>query len=121
MLTTKGFHFMKKFRTLGFGIAIAAGLAMFGTGVATAQEPETGGGQEETTTGSADGLAALLESLATGSAGAEEPATEDATAINEDEDETGADTGSASGLAALLEALTSGSAGAEEPETDPVD
>lgn len=120
MLTTKGFHFMKKFCTLGFGIAIAAGLAMFGTGVATAQEPETGGGQEETTTGSADGLAALLESLATGSAGTDTE-TEDATAINEEEDETGTDTGSASGLAALLEALTTGSAGAEEPETDPVD
>ncbi|MGW6423497.1 hypothetical protein ACWF82_12540 [Nocardia sp. NPDC055053] len=123
MLTTKGLHFMKKFRTLGFGIAIAAGLAIFGTGVATAQEPETGGGQEEATTGSADGLAALLESLATGSAGADTDTETDADGDTgtEPEPETGADTGSASGLAALLEALATGSAGAEEPETDPAD
>ncbi|MEU4648180.1 hypothetical protein [Nocardia fluminea] len=76
MLNTKGFHFMKKIRTLSFGIVIAAGMAMFGTGIATADEvppaatePATG---DEATTGSADSLAAILKALTTGSAAEEE-------------------------------------------------
>ncbi|MFD3744801.1 hypothetical protein [Nocardia sp. NPDC058633] len=112
---------MKKIRTLGFGIVIAAGMAMFGTGVATADDTATGGTQEETTTGSADGLAEFLQALTTGSAGAEDPATDAGDAISDDatgDDGTAVETGSAEGLAAALEALLSGSAGAEEP-TDP--
>ncbi|WP_280340863.1 hypothetical protein [Nocardia neocaledoniensis] len=137
---------MKKFRTLGFGIVVAAGLAMFGTGVATAEEttPDTGSatlleslssgsaGTEatdkakvkaieetdpEADTGSATGLAALLEALTTGSAGAEEPAT-DADTITEEEP---VETGSAEGLAAVLQGLLTGSAGAEEPDTEPTE
>ncbi len=135
---------MKKFRTLGFGIVVAAGLAMFGTGVATAEEttPDTGSatlleslssgsaGAEatdkakvkaieetdpEADTGSATGLAALLEALTTGSAGAEETETTDAAAINEEEP---VETGSAEGLAAALQGLLAGSSAAEEPETE---
>ncbi|MEV0080516.1 hypothetical protein AB0H58_29255 [Nocardia neocaledoniensis] len=107
---------MKKFRTLGFGIVVAAGLAMFGTGVATAEDttpPATGGGTEtEAGTGSADGLAALLEALTTGSAGAEEPETDPVA------DEEPVETGSAEGLAAALQGLLAGSSAAEEPETE---
>ncbi|MBC7304243.1 MAG: hypothetical protein H5T78_25270, partial [Nocardia sp.] len=38
MVITKGFYFMKKIRTLSFGIVLAAGMAMFGTGIAAADE-----------------------------------------------------------------------------------
>ncbi|MFC9662905.1 hypothetical protein ACFVJ5_21935 [Nocardia sp. NPDC127606] len=74
---------MKKIRTLSFGIVIAAGMAMFGTGIATADEvppvvtePGTGGTGEEATTGSADSLAAILKALTSGSAAAEETPVE---------------------------------------------
>ncbi|MEV6222702.1 hypothetical protein AB0M13_13730 [Nocardia fluminea] len=88
---------MKKIRTLSFGIVIAAGMAMFGTGIATADEvppaatdpgtgtgtgtgtevadetdPGTGGTGDEASTGSADSLAAILKALTTGSAAEEE-------------------------------------------------
>ncbi|MFC6011399.1 hypothetical protein [Nocardia lasii] len=113
---------MKKIRTLGFGIVLAAGMAMFGTGVAAADEkPETGGGTEqEVSTGSAEGLAALIEALLTGSAEAPADPADPADAIADEAEAGGADdpaTGSADSLAAILKALTSGSAGAEEPET----
>ncbi|MGW6119306.1 hypothetical protein ACWFRF_09690 [Nocardia sp. NPDC055165] len=135
MVNTKGFHFMKKIRTLGFGIVIAAGMAVFGTGVATADEvppvvtePGTGGTGEEATTGSAGSLAAILKALTSGSSAAEDPAdTETGTEVaDETEPGTGgtgddASTGSADSLAAILKALTSGSAAAEETpvETPP--
>ncbi|MET9212472.1 MULTISPECIES: hypothetical protein [unclassified Nocardia] len=111
----KGFHFMKKIRTLGFGLVLAAGMAMFGTGIATAAD--------EPSTGSAESLAAVLEALTTGSAGATDPTdptdpgTETTpaarvTPIAEPE------TGSAESLAAILKALTTGSAETPDP-TDP--
>ncbi|APE37690.1 hypothetical protein BOX37_31345 [Nocardia mangyaensis] len=102
MRNIKGNDFMKKIRTLGLGIALAAGMVLLGTGVSAA---------EETSTGSAEGLAAVLESLSSGSAG--EDAT-DPDAISEEE----ASTGSAEGIAALLKALTTGSAG-DDDTTDP--
>ncbi|MFI6571033.1 hypothetical protein [Nocardia fluminea] len=124
---------MKKIRTLSFGIVIAAGMAMFGTGIATADEvppaatdPATGG---EATTGSADSLAAILRALTTGSAAAEDPADTDPGTGTEVADETDpgtggtgdeASTGSADSLAAILKALTTGSAAEEEVvETPP--
>ncbi|PKV78880.1 hypothetical protein ATK86_3263 [Nocardia fluminea] len=135
MVNTKGFHFMKKIRTLSFGIVIAAGMAMFGTGIATADEvppaatdPATG---DEATTGSADSLAAILKALTTGSAAAEDPADTDpgtgtGTEVADETDPgtggTGdeASTGSADSLAAILKALTTGSAAEEEVvETPP--
>ena len=130
MFHTKGFHFMKKIRTLSFGIVIAAGMAMFGTGVAAAEEtppattqPEVGG-TEEASTGSAAGIAALIKALTTGSAAAEDAevdavADEVPPATGGTEDE--ATTGSAASLAAILKALTTGSAAAEETpvETTP--
>ncbi|MFJ2666220.1 hypothetical protein ACIO14_17905 [Nocardia fluminea] len=125
---------MKKIRTLSFGIVIAAGMAMFGTGIATADEvppaatePATG---DEATTGSADSLAAILKALTTGSAAAEDPSDTDpgtGTEVAEETDPgtggTGdeASTGSADSLAAILKALTTGSAAEEEVvETPPV-
>ncbi|MEV0771696.1 hypothetical protein [Nocardia salmonicida] len=115
---------MKKIRTLSFGIVIAAGMAMFGTGIAVAEEtppattqPEVGGTEDEATTGSAAGLAALIQALTTGSAAAEDTdvdavADEVPPATGGTENE--ATTGSADSLAAILKALTTGSAAAEE-------
>lgn len=125
MRNTKGIDFMKKLRTLGLGIVLAAGMAIFGAGVATAEEPSTGSAEiltsgsaddadaiteedAEVDTGSAQGLAALLEALISGSAGGDDA---DADAITEEDVETPG-TGSSEGLVALLQALTTGSAGA---------
>ncbi|MFF2085477.1 hypothetical protein ACFVVM_17015 [Nocardia sp. NPDC058176] len=92
---------MKKLRTLGLGIVLAAGMVLLGTGVSAAEEPSTG---------SAEGLAAVLESLSSGSAGDDATDGDDVS----EKEETEASTGSAEGLAALLEALISGSAGGDD-------
>ncbi|WP_278261146.1 hypothetical protein [Nocardia sp. AG03] len=134
---------MKKIRTVGLGIVLATGLAMFGTGIANAApqapapsaysitDPKPGEpAEEEATTGSADGLAALLEALVTGSAGGDDatdptdpPVETTAGAITDPKPEEPVEepsTGSADGLAALLEALATGSAGGDDA-TDPTD
>ncbi|MFE1596748.1 hypothetical protein [Nocardia sp. NPDC058705] len=72
---------MKKIRTLSFGIVLAAGMAVFGTGVAAAEDatpppaatPEAG---DDVATGSADSLAEILKALTSGSAAAEEEPVE---------------------------------------------
>ncbi|WP_336086219.1 hypothetical protein [Nocardia sp. SSK8] len=140
---------MKKIRTVGLGIVLATGLAMFGTGIAHANvtapavvviadgdgaDAGDGGAVEEPSTGSADGLAALLEALVTGSAGADDATdqpdvpvdTTSATLIGDGDADAGdggaveePSTGSADGLAALLEALVTGSAGADDATDQP--
>ncbi|MFC8046484.1 hypothetical protein [Nocardia sp. NPDC057353] len=100
---------MTKIRSFGIVLAAAAGIALAGGGLASAQDETPAG------TGSAEALPALIELLSTGSAGAgtETPAGNTAQAIQDEEPGTG----SAEGLPALLQALITGSAGAETPGT----
>ncbi|MFD6219235.1 hypothetical protein [Nocardia asteroides] len=113
---------MNKLRTLGVGLAVAAGIALFGAGTATAEE-----------TGSAESVTTILEALTSGSAGATDP-TDPGTGGGTTDPGTGggttptskksaiadeAETGSSDTLAAILEALSSGSGGGATDPTDP--
>ncbi|WP_181698823.1 hypothetical protein [Nocardia sp. GTS18] len=109
---------MKQFRKVGFGLIVAAGLVMFGSGVATAQDANTPPADTEApTTGSAENLANFLEALVAGSSAPDQPDTEtDAAAIAEEE--TGSADQSAAGWAKIFEQLASGSGDATTPSAD---